>query len=108
MRIASRFKEGYKKDKCPYCLEGWSDFILPFEREDVLACYKCGSIFLSKEARVSELARKKEQFEIQQKEQVEVPAIESDEVKSLKCSVCEFEAKSKAGLMAHMRRHNEI
>ena len=101
-RIASRFDERYKDEKCPQCRTAFQDFMEL--SEDLLGCFSCGVAFIPKSTKDSEYAGKKVQLELQLREMSEGD-IESDGVKGLKCSVCGKVCKNKLGLMAHQRVH---
>jgi len=56
---------GASVDKCPKCLYGWQDFMdigesLGLESGVLLGCYRCGSIFISKDVRNADMDGKKE------------------------------------------------
>ena len=106
-RIASRFDDRYKLDKCPQCKSGFQDFMEL--SEDLLACFSCGVAFVPKILKDFEWAGKKAQLE---RQLLEVTDIESEDGKGLKCTmldgdgkVCGRVCKSKLGLMAHQRKH---
>jgi len=80
-----------ENDKCPLCRDGWQDFIIV--NENLWACEKCGCVFVPKALRVEHLATKKERIGRILKEP------------DLKCSQCDFIAKSEHGLKIHLRVH---
>ena len=106
-RIASRFDDRYKGEKCPQCKRAFQDFMEL--SEDLLACFSCGVAFIPKSVKDSEWAGKKAQLE---KQLAEVTEIESDDGKGIKCTmldedgkICGKVCKNKLGLMAHQRKH---
>lgn len=90
-RVASRFDEKYKNDRCPICKFMDQNFIYISDKE--LSCYSCGIIFINKESRD---AMKRISLEM---------LIAQKEDKRFRCE-CGFEAKSRAGLVAHKRKCN--
>lgn len=74
-------------EKCAHCGAGFVDFSDIFGDGRLLGCRGCGSVFMSKACRENE---KKESLK---------------PVNPLSCDICSFVAKSKAGLVAHMRSH---
>lgn len=106
-RVASRFDERYKDEKCPECRTAFQDFMeLP---DDLLACYTCGVKFVPKWLKDSEYAGKKEQLE---KQLAEVVDVESENGIGFKCTmmgedgkVCGKICKNKLGLMSHQKKH---
>jgi len=106
-RIASRFDERYKLEKCPQCRSAFQDFMEL--SEDLLACFSCGVAFVPKALKDSEWAGKKERLE---RQLLEIKDIDSDDGTGLKCTmlnedgkVCGKICKNKLGLMAHQRKH---
>lgn len=106
-RVASRFDDRYKLEKCPQCKTAFQDFMEL--SEDLLACFSCGSAFIPKSLKDSEWGGKKVQLE---KQLLEVTDIESEDGTGMKCTmldedgkVCGKVCKSKLGLMAHQRSH---
>jgi ribosomal protein S27AE len=77
-------------NKCPKCSEGGQSFMIL--SDELYGCFKCGCVFVPKEARDS--------F----REHVRA-SIKAKKVHEFVCPDCSFKAKSKAGLMAHMRTH---
>ena len=103
-RVASRFDERYKRDKCPICKMAFQDFI---ELSDVLlGCETCRVSFVPILVAESEKSGKKVQLE---KQLAEMTDVESEDDKGLRCTFpgCGKVCKSKLGLMAHQRSHNE-
>ena len=76
-------------EKCPRCLTIFQDFI--DLDKGLLGCYRCGSVFVSKDIRDAEYRCKKEKLE-KLKE-------------SLKCHICGKACKSKLGLTSHLKSH---
>lgn len=101
-RIASRFDERYKDEKCPQCKTAFQDFMEL--SEDLLACFLCGVAFVPKSLKDSEYLGKKAQLEKQLSE-MKPEDVESTDAKGIKCSLCGKICKSKLGLMAHQRVH---
>ena len=125
-RVASKH-ETVDTEKCPRCLDVFQHFMEV--THGLLACYKCGSVFISKPVRDYNYSRimeqqKEQQLEVQDLEKLRAhkckcdqetlvdpitgpPEVikESETIRFL-CSYpeCRFEAKSKAGLVAHQRR----
>ena len=82
-------------DKCPKCLEGGQNFIIL--SNELYGCFKCGCVFVPKSVR--------EDFRVQVRNDIKEAKKEVKEVDGIICSECGFEAKSKAGLIAHSRKH---
>lgn len=111
MRVASKFEEEYKGERCPKCSEVFSNFIII--DDSLLACYKCGTVFVRKFIRDREYIRVKTQLAIQAKEKEKTvkdedivhkrPTIEGTD--TWLCKVCGKLCKSKLGLASHMRTH---
>jgi len=110
LRVASRFDDRYKLEKCPQCKMAFQDFMEL--SEDLLACFSCGVAFVPKGLKDSEWVGKKAQLE---RQLLEVRDIDSEDGKGLKCTmldedgkVCGRICKNKLGLMAHQRKHNQV
>lgn len=85
MKIASRFDEKYKLEKCPRCLNIGKNFrILD---DDSLACLECGCHFDRKLFRDS----------------LDVKAILAAQDKKYKCEVCDKVFGERIALAGHMR-----
>lgn len=89
--------DAIENEKCPKCLMVFQHFIEV--GEGVLGCLKCGSVFVGKvyretftPARIVEILKAQKKAAIQ-------PAEERSEF----IAPCGFEAKSKAGKVAHER-----
>jgi len=100
MEVASKFKEEYKGERCPKCSETFSNFIII--DDNLLACYKCGTVFVRKFIRDMEYDRVKEQLAIQIV--YKKPTVEET---VWLCKICGKLCKSKGGLGAHMRSHKD-
>lgn len=87
--VLTKFEAREDQNKCPMCRHINEDFMKL--DDDQLACYVCGCIFLSRNARERERAGKKEKIEI--------------ELRKIVCE-CGQKCKTKAGLAAH-KRHCE-
>ena len=87
--VASRFNDEYKDDRCPKCGLMTQNFIKVSEVG--LACYRCGTQFISYNARKAMLSVSKQML------------IEQGEDRSEWRCECGFLAKNKAGLVAHKR-----
>lgn len=102
-KVASRFDPKYKQDRCPKC--GYLDQNFIFISDKELACYRCGTMFISRDAR---LAMKEVSFDMLKSQEEDRSAFVC-EVPG--CSFGEngvpFRAKTKAGLVAHMVKHKE-
>ena len=103
-RVASRFDERYVGEKCPQCKMAFQDFI-EFG-DELLACFACGVAFIPRMVKDAEWSGKKAQLE---KQLAEMTDVESEDDKGLRCTFpgCGKVCKSKLGLMAHQRSHNE-
>ena len=101
-KVASRFNEKYLNDKCPKC--GFMNHNFIFISEKELACYSCGTMFINYETRMA------------MKPVVKQMLTEQEQDRSAWTCTFEgctggdgggvFKAKSKAGLTAHMKVHN--
>ena len=91
-RVASRFDERYRNDRCPNCKLLNQNFIWISDKE--LGCFGCGTIFINKEYRDAMKLVCREMLKRQ-----------NEDFSGFQCSECNFKAKSKAGLAAHMKVH---
>jgi len=91
-RVASRFDERYRNDRCPNCKLLNQNFIWISDKE--LGCYNCGLQFITYEARTAMKLSCREMLKNQEQD-----------FSGFQCSECNFKAKSKAGLAAHMKVH---
>ncbi len=87
---ASRFDQKYKYEKCPKCLMMSQNF-MKFG-EYFLACSTCGTTFVPKMARDDFKANLHNILKRQEQDK-----------SGWVCEKCQFKAKTKAGLTAHMR-----
>jgi hypothetical protein len=106
MKIKSRHDS--HGEKCPFCLQIFVNFI--DLGDDLLACLKCGSVFVAKEKRQDLRDHQAEMIAEQKKEsEINFPPGKTHIVENivvpenLFVCPCGFEAKSKAGLAAHQR-----
>ena len=87
MRIASRFDDRYKTEKCPVCLSISQNFMEL--SENTLGCLYCGCVFVPKFIRKG----------------LDIKALLEAQSKELICEVCGKVCKSALGLTSHMRSH---
>jgi hypothetical protein len=90
MKIASRFDENYKSEKCPKCLMISQNFLIIDDSGALFACLRCGCAFVPKFIR----------------DIVDVKAL-LDIERECKCRFCPSVSKSKAGRISH-ERHCEF
>lgn len=111
MEIATRMLKETTEDKCPVCREGWSNFMII--SENLWACFKCGCTFVPKKVRKFELDGAKDKINERANLLSKAGKIVSGSrvgktatpLNDFKCLKCDFVAKSKAGLVAHTRKH---
>ncbi len=94
-RVASRMLKETETEKCPRCLEGWSNFIIL--DETLWACFKCGSVFVPKSVRYKEQEGLKDQIEKQ------VAEVKEKEKEEFRCPQCDFVGKNVKSLDTHKR-----
>lgn len=88
-KAASRFNEKYKYDKCPQCNDFNQTFILVSDGQ--LGCRKCGAVFIATFVR--------DDFN---EHVLDILKSQEEDRSSWSCE-CGFNAKTKAGLVAHKR-----
>ena len=102
-KVASRFNQKYKKDKCPNCGFLNQNFIEISDKE--LACYQCGTMFINYETRMEMKSATLKMLQNQEEDRSGWTCPNSD------CTFGDgggvFKAKTKAGLAAHMKKHKE-
>ena len=102
-KVASRFNEKYKSDKCPNCGFMNQNFIFISDKE--LACYMCGTVFINYETRTAMRTVVKQMLTEQEEDR------SSWTCQHPGCTFGDgggvFKAKSKAGLKAHMKKHEK-
>lgn len=91
-RVASRFNEYHRADKCPRCGVIFQDFIKIDEH--LFGCFACGTVFVPKRIREAELIGKRDQLEKQ---------LAESQYNELACCRCGRICKSVAGRGAHER-----
>jgi len=91
-KAASRFDEKYQDNKCPNCLFLNQNFIKV--SDGMLACYKCGTVFIAKYVR--------DDFQLNLRDILK--AQEQDRSKWV-CEECGKICKTKNGLMVHSKVH---
>jgi hypothetical protein len=98
-------------EKCPRCLETYNDFMDILGDGAVLGCYKCGTLFVSRELRAKEVGGKKEQIMFQRMTKTvkveESPADASFPPGGYVCGECHKICKTRLGLDSHLRSHKK-
>jgi len=92
-RAASRFDEKYKDEKCPHCHTIGQNYLMM--GEEILACPLCRGVFISKETMADFKSKLRD-----------ILVAQGQDRSAWVCEECGFRAKRKAGLNAHMRKHD--
>lgn len=86
MRIASRFDDRYKSEKCPRCSMISQNFLIIDDSGALFGCLKCGTVFIPSFIR----------------DLIDVKALLAHE-KDCTCEYCKRICESKAGRVSHER-----